>query len=205
MIAFMALFDNEEDRTRFEEMYYRYRKKMVVVAYSILDDRFEAEDAVHETFMAIARHMDIIGRMSETSVSAYVIKATRNRALNMLSKRIHGGESTLYISDMMEDQMVDRDFWDRMENRLTVDEMTEVLLEMDPIYRDVLYMFYLNNIPSKQIADILGRKHFTVKQQIIRGRRMLLVMIKQKEGKLDDTDKQEHHGRRRPYRKKSRT
>lgn len=205
MIAFMALFDNEEDRTRFEEMYYRYRKKMVVVAYSILDDRFEAEDAVHETFMAIARHMDIIGRMNETSVSAYVIKATRNHALNMLSKKIHGGESTLYISDMMEDQMVDKDFWDRMEKRLTVDEMTEVLLQLDPIYRDVLYMFYLDNIPSKEIADILGRKHSTVKQQIIRGRRMLLVMIKQKEGKIDDTDEQEHPGRRRRYRKKSHT
>lgn len=56
MIAmYMSFIDSEDDREKFEIIYHEYRKRMVSVAYSILHNSEDAEDAVHETFIRIAK------------------------------------------------------------------------------------------------------------------------------------------------------
>lgn len=58
MIAmYMSFIDSEDDREKFEIIYHEYRKRMVSVAYSILHNNEDAEDAVHETFIRIAKNM----------------------------------------------------------------------------------------------------------------------------------------------------
>ena len=59
---------------------------MVSTAFSVLHNREDAEDTVHETFIRIAKNMKSIDNpMSERTLS-YVIKATKNNAINLLNK-----------------------------------------------------------------------------------------------------------------------
>lgn len=52
MLAFyMAFIDDEDDREKFEMLYNEYRKRMVYIAYSVLGNNEDAEDAVHDTFI----------------------------------------------------------------------------------------------------------------------------------------------------------
>lgn len=61
MIAmYMSFIDSDDDREKFEIIYHEYRKRMVSVAYSILHNNEDAEDAVHETFIRIAKNMKAI-------------------------------------------------------------------------------------------------------------------------------------------------
>ena len=58
MIAmYMSFIDSEDDREKFEIIYHEYRKRMVSVAYSILLTVKTLRDAVHETFIRIAKNM----------------------------------------------------------------------------------------------------------------------------------------------------
>ena len=62
MIAmYMSFIDSEDDREKFEIIYHEYRKRMFSVAYSILHNNEDAEDAVHET-RGLKRHRRMLLR-----------------------------------------------------------------------------------------------------------------------------------------------
>ena len=61
LTLYLTLLDDEEDKNLFENLYYSYRKQMITVAQSVLQDSSDAEDAVHEVFLRIAvKYMDMI-------------------------------------------------------------------------------------------------------------------------------------------------
>lgn len=53
----LGMMDTQEEKSKFEELYYQYRKLMHWRAKQILTDDMLAEDAVHEAFIKIIRHM----------------------------------------------------------------------------------------------------------------------------------------------------
>ena len=82
MIAFyMAFIDDEDDGEKFEIIYNEYRKRMVSTAYSILRNHEDAEDAVHEAFIRIAKNMKAIDDPKSKKTLAYVITATKKYSL----------------------------------------------------------------------------------------------------------------------------
>ena len=56
MPVYLSKIDAPEDKDKFEKIYIQYRNLMYHVAYSILGSHFDAEDAVHQAFMAIIRN-----------------------------------------------------------------------------------------------------------------------------------------------------
>ena len=53
----------------------------------------------------------------------------------------------------------------------------EIIRDMDDVYRDVLYLRYVTDMPVKKIADVLDRKESTVKQQLVRGKKILISAL----------------------------
>lgn len=66
LLFYMSLIDNDDDRTKFEILYNKYRKRMVYTAYSVLGNNEDAEDAVHDTFIKIARNMNLLAILNQT-------------------------------------------------------------------------------------------------------------------------------------------
>ncbi len=48
------------------------------------------------------------------------------------------------------------------------------------IYRDTLYLFYVEELTSTQIAKKINRKKATVKKQLYRGKILLLELLNKK-------------------------
>ena len=57
LMLYMSMLDTQEEKSKFEEIYIQYRKLMFVCAKSILKDDALAEDAVHNAFIKIIRHL----------------------------------------------------------------------------------------------------------------------------------------------------
>lgn len=201
MLVYMALIDDQQYCDRFEELYLQYRHKMLFVAYTILDDTFDAEDAVHEAFMAIARNMSSLDKMDQPAVVAYLIKAARSRAINMVNKKKR--HDVVFLSDTEEEELSDQEFWQRLETHENYEILVQAILDLDPIYRDVLSMYFLHGCTMREIAKALGRKEPTIKQQVVRGRKLLLRNIQREEGTYDES--KEPAVRRKRYSKKKRS
>ena len=54
MMIYLQMIETQEDRSVFERVYHRYRNMMYTVAYDILHNESDAEDAVHAAFVSIA-------------------------------------------------------------------------------------------------------------------------------------------------------
>lgn len=60
LALFLTYLDDENDKILFEEMFYSYRKQMLSFSISILKNKDDAEDAVHNVFLHIAQKIGIL-------------------------------------------------------------------------------------------------------------------------------------------------
>lgn len=55
MLIYLQLIETPEDRSRFEQLYIAYRDLMFYIARKILGNNQDAEDAVHDAFVTVAK------------------------------------------------------------------------------------------------------------------------------------------------------
>ena len=87
-IIYVNIIDDPKQIPRFEEIYETYYKKMFYTANKILKDDYEAEDALQDAFIGIARNMKTVIRIkSERDLYYYLQSAAKHAALNRLPKK----------------------------------------------------------------------------------------------------------------------
>ena len=174
LLFYMSLIDNDDDRTKFEILYNKYRKRMVYTAYSVLGNNEDAEDAVHDTFIKIARNMRSIQDPDSDETLSYVLKAVKNTAIN-LSKKNATISKHMQSQDM--ENISDSAFLDKLRIQENYDEVVKAIRSLNDTYKDVLFFYFVEGMKAKDIADLLGRNKAAVQQQIIRGKKKLLEIL----------------------------
>ena len=164
---------DEAKRQKLRLLYEKYKNRMYISACRVLSDPFAAEDAVHEAFVAISRNIEKIGDVDSVSTASYCIKAAKNTAINMTAKKQR--ESVLPIEEI--DEVFDESMLDMICSKESFNIIVESIMSLEEKYRDVLSLYYLNELAVKEISDLLGRKESTIKQQLARGRKKLINTI----------------------------
>lgn len=57
MLVYLQMIATRSDKEKFEEIYTAYRKLMLYVANEVLKNDRDAEDAVHEAFISVAKNL----------------------------------------------------------------------------------------------------------------------------------------------------
>lgn len=174
LMFYMSLIDNDDDRAKFEILYNSYRKRMAYVAFAVLGNNEDAEDAVHDTFIKIARNMQSIGNPDSERTLSYVLKATKNTAINLSQKNVIRNKHILL--DNIEN-ISDEQFLEKLCIQENYKEVIEVIQSFNDTYRDVLYFYFVEGMKAKDIADLLGRSNSAIQQQIVRGKKKLLEIL----------------------------
>lgn len=176
LLLYTAMIDDTQDQLRFEDIYYSYRKQMLLVAQRILHDPMEAEDAVQTAFLGIARQIKRIPAGNPQIVRAYVLTAAKNAALNMLPKRQQQNE-LLSITEL--DIADDHNLFDQIASSQDYELLFKAIRKLPAIYREVLMLKYVQGLTMKEIAALLDRKAATVHQQITRGKKLLIAQCRE--------------------------
>lgn len=177
MLSFYMTLVDEEDQSKFEEIYYAYRKQMFFLAQGILKSQMDAEDAVHEVFVNIAvKHMKTIKNISsEDDLRNYILKATKNTALNIAKKKSRTVSlDTDFNPNFALEKVTDNSFKESICEQINYDSLVEAILRLDEKYRDVIYFHYVVGLTLQETAVLLNRKIATVNTQIVRGKKILL-------------------------------
>lgn len=174
LALYMSLIDNDDDRAKMEILYNKYRKRMVYVAYSVLRNREDAEDAVHDTFIKIACNIQSIDDPESEKALSYVLKAAKNNAINF-SQKNSVRSKYIYLEDV--EKLSDGDFFEELCIQENYEKVIQAIRELNETYRDALYFYFAEGMSTKEIADLLGRSNSAVQQQIFRGRKKLLEIL----------------------------
>lgn len=181
---YLSLIENENDKIRFEEVYYKYKKQMAHLAFSILHNHHDAEDVVHDVFCSVASsHMDVItNAKNENDVRIYMLRSVRNASISVLRKK---KVRTDYEREKYTEKstLSDNDFIDRVCANVEYERIVGLIDSLDTKYRDVLYYHLVLDLSVKETAEILGREPNTVRQQLFRGKNMVADMLT-KEGEI---------------------
>lgn len=174
----LLLLEAEEDNLKFRDLYDRYVVQMVKYAESILHNHYDAEDAVQDAFVCLARTFDKISCFNERTMRAYVMTTVKNKALNRLKQREKAG---LLVDSEKAGTFCDPRTLDEIMKFIDEESIIAAVSKLKPTYRDVLLLHCMDNMKTKDIARALGRKVSTVKKQLVRGKQMLALILKEED------------------------
>lgn len=189
LVLYMSLIDEEKDKEKFEKLYLAYKRQMILVGVAIVLSESDAEDIVHEVFLNIAtRHMDTINRISnETDLRNYLLKATKNTALNWRKKKqrlVYPGENVDIESPVFD--LSDDKFIDYLCQKIEYDCVIGAIQSLEPRYRDVLYHHFVMEVSVPELAKYLNQSVSATKKQLVRGKKKLLLLLKGEQNNGND-------------------
>lgn len=157
------------DRTAYTQLFHRYKAPLFRHAYNLLHDGDEAEDVIQDVFMVLWSKRDRIA--VNTSVSAFLYRAVRNRVLNILSHQKVVSKYTESISRVMEEGCFLTD------EKIREKELSRIIeLEIEALPPKMRQVFLLNKeygLSYKEIGEQLRISDKTAKLQVANAIRIL--------------------------------
>lgn len=87
MLVYLQMIETAEDQTKFERIYTQYKDILYGVAYKILKDPQDAEDAVHCAFVKLAENIYKIDEAICPKTKGYIVTIVENKAIDMYRRK----------------------------------------------------------------------------------------------------------------------
>lgn len=129
----------------------------------------DAEDIYQEVFIKLYRNQEHIE--SEEHLKAWLIRVTMNECHSQARKAYRHHEV------FMEDAAPIEQAVESFEEQFTNDEVYQKVEKLPKKYREVVLLYYYEDLSIKEIADTLGISENTVKTRLVRARTRLLVLL----------------------------
>lgn len=157
------------DKTEYCEFVSRYRKQLYVVAYAILKNEMDAEDAVCNGILRGYENLDQL--RDSRKLKSWMTVITKNEALKIREKRtlMPGDEKLEELLEPVQDRH---------------DELWDIVQKLKEEYRLVVVLFYYNEMSLKEISRILEIPVGTVKSRLNRAREFLKKELDDWEGNI---------------------
>lgn len=179
MLVYLLFIEGEEDKSFFEEIFYKFRKQMIYYAFSFVNSEVDAEDIVHDVFLKVAqKHLVVLKKIeNETDIRNYLLKATKNTALNFTKIK----NKEVLFNDSVDEEISDEYFVEKVCTQIEYKRILSAIKSLNEIYKTVLYYHFVLDLPVKDVAILLGRSLSTTKKQLARGKKKLLELLEVEE------------------------
>ena len=142
----MTLLD-DEDKSKFRKIYDSLERKLFVFSMSKLHNNALAEEAVSETFLALAENFKKVHSLEPAEIVAYTVIINRNVCIDILEKE-NKHSINVKIDEKIKEISEDCNHFEQ----LIVSDMVEKLPD---IYRDVIMMKYFYGFKVNEISKQL--------------------------------------------------
>lgn len=164
------MIDGPKDKIKFEQLYHRYCGLMFHVARKILNNDQNAEDAVSEAFLAIAKNINKISRICTHKTRAYVVIIVERKAIDIYRAKQRRGEA---------------EFDEAYEGAVILapadNAAAQAMARLPDKYRELLYLKHYCGYSSKEIAKIMNMSDDMVRRTLSDARKRLKEEL-EKEG-----------------------
>lgn len=144
----------------------RYADMVYRLAVLNTRDKYEAEDVFQEVFLKLFKHQNSIS--GEEHLKAWLIRVTVNQCRSLATTAWNKRRVSLdAVAEMATDEAPEE-----------YPEVYEAVKELPDKYREVIHLFYYEELQIKEIAAVLERNEATIKTQLARGRQILNEKLK---------------------------
>jgi RNA polymerase sigma-70 factor (ECF subfamily) len=148
-------------------LFHRYARLVRAIAYKILRDESEADDALQEVFLFLHRK-SVLFDCSKNSARSWIVQVTYHRAID---RRRYLQSRHFYTQIDLED--VERDLGDTRHETsiegLEHEGLWKLLHSLSVSQRQTLALFFFEGLTLREIALKLGQTRGNVKNHYFRG------------------------------------
>ena len=185
MFTFLLNIENEADRAFVENLYIKYGKKIYLVAFGVLGKKEDAEDCLQDVMRIIIDNLQLFYSVKDENLIRLIVKCTRNTAIDKYraEKRKRSKEFSLdepnENGDVPEFSDEEESIEELLINKETRRLLNDIISEIAPIYRDVLFFRYDLSLKYSEIARLLGVSENVVKVRLYRAKQALIKTKKE--------------------------
>lgn len=162
MLMYLSMIETPDDKVKFERIYNRYRNLMYHVAYKVLSNHYDAEDAVHQAFVAIIRHLEKISDIDCPETRSFIVLITERKAIDLI--RTSHSEKVIPLNE----DLIGIEIPAPGDHGLA-----DALAKLPAHYREVLLLRFDNGYSTKELAQMLGMTESGVRKLIGRAKNAL--------------------------------
>lgn len=162
LAIYLQMLETEDDKVTFEALYHTYREMMMGIAVPIVKSQSDAEDAVHQAFLAIIDYFHKISKMKRPDLEAYIVVIVRNKSIDILRARKK-------IADFDYNDSIGEQEYPEPQTS----ELADKLAKLPEKYRSVLLLRFHYGFKTKELAKMYGTTQENIQKMLWRGRKML--------------------------------
>ena len=176
LFIYLAMMDDDVQRSKFEYIYHTYYGMIYKIACKFTKSQSLAEDAVHETMVAIIENIDTIRMDNPKELKSYLYLVTKSKSIDFMRKW-DKHKISLYPAD----DVPENDNFDTPDEialtKITLQEALNALNELPEKYRITLTM-KVKGYTLKDIARLTNTSETNVKNRIHRARKYIFSKLK---------------------------
>ena len=170
MIMYLQMLETSEEKIRFEELVHTYKNLMFYVAKQILNNDYDAEDAVQQAFFAILKNFEKISEIKCPKTRSFVVTVVERKAIDLYRSKnrnaaVSFGEEFINIPACTEDVVSDRM------------DLAMALAMLPTRYRELLLLKYDSGYSEQEIAAMFSMTTANVKKTIHRAKKKLETLL----------------------------
>lgn len=165
----MAPSDKMNEITRLVE---QYGNDVLRTAFVMLKSRELAEDAYQETFLRLCRYYDSYRKecSEKTWITGIAINVCRDFLRSAWKKRVT-------VTDDFSAQVSESDTEEIVEKKDEKEELVRSIMKLPDKYREMIHLYYYQELDVKEISRILKIPGGTVKSRLFKARSLLADML----------------------------
>ncbi|AXR15238.1 RNA polymerase subunit sigma [Bacillus thuringiensis] len=164
------------DYEKMEELYELYEQKIYYVAYSILNNIQQAEDAVQETFITLYKNLEKLHSLSTEELKRYILRIAKNKAIDSYRKNKRH-ETFLEEYERESIEAVDENIEEWEKRKMSEVQIDTLLKELNESNRQVFKYKVFYNLTYQEILSVMGITEANVRKQFERARKRVPNMI----------------------------
>ena len=167
MLIYLQTTGSAEDRSRFEQLYLKYRSLMLRVAMRILHNEQDAEDAVHQAFLSILNNLEKISDVDCLQTRSYIVIIVERKSIDLIRER----KKAVGLDDEAETGI---------EISMPGDNpLAEAMAKLPPRYREALQLRFFVGYGIKEVGEVLGIEYGAAQRLILRAKDALEKRLKE--------------------------
>lgn len=162
-----------------EQLMQEYGTKVLHLAYYYLKDRHLAEDVAQEVFIKAYRSWDSF--RGESSAYTWLYRITvnlcRDKARSAWWRRLLPSEDPRSSADDLELALPEEDPEEAAILGDERDRLMEYVMQLPESYREVIILYYYQDLTTVEIAEVTGQNENTIKTRLFRARGILKQLL----------------------------
>jgi RNA polymerase sigma-70 factor, ECF subfamily len=178
----LAQLVQKGDKEKFGVLMERYQAKLFRYGRKFLPSHDNIEDAVQDVF--IKTYQNIQSFDSSQKFSPWIYRIAHNTYINTIKKNSLNPAYLFDFDTLVSHTVVEDPLVREREQQEMKQAIDKALLQIEPKYREILVLYYIEDLSYKEISEILHIPIGTVGVRIMRAKDLLKVAYKELDARI---------------------